>query len=65
MGHTMNLHQSCSTADTEADRQRLDKDPLLHLNDIGFWDRNVTFGQASNLTRTGCDVLGDKGNLIA
>jgi cytosine/adenosine deaminase-related metal-dependent hydrolase len=65
MGHTMNLHQSYSTADTEADRQRLDKDPLLHLNDIGFWDRNVTFGQASNLTRTGCDVLADKGNLIA
>ena len=59
------MRQSYSTADTEADRQRLDKDPLLHLNDIGFWDRNVTFVQASNLTRTGCDVLADRGNLIA
>ena len=59
------MRQSYSTADTEADRQRLDKHPLLHLNDIGFWDRNVTFVQANNLTRTGCVVLADKGNLIA
>ncbi|CAM8646432.1 hypothetical protein MCEREM30_02216 [Paracoccaceae bacterium] len=59
------MRQSYSNADTAADRQRLDKDPLLHLNDIGFWDRNVTFVQASNLTRTGCVVLADKGNLIA
>ncbi len=64
-GVTLNLHQSYSPADTEADRQRFGKDPLLHLNDIGFLDRNVTFGHANHLTDAECDVLVDKGTSIA
>ena len=48
---------SCSTcttrtavADTEADRVRYGKDPLLHLAEIGVLDRNTTLGHANHLT---------------
>jgi len=64
-GVMLNLHQSYSPADTEADRQRFGKDPLLHLNDIGFLDRNVTFGHANHLTDAECEVLVDRGTSIA
>ena len=60
-GVVLNLHQSYSPADTEADRQRFGKDPLLHLADIGFLDRNVTFGHGNHFTDAECDALIDKG----
>ncbi len=57
-GVVLNLHQSYSPADTEADRQRFGgKDPLVHLAEIGFLDRNVTFGHANHLTDAECDAI--------
>ncbi|BCP53500.1 N-ethylammeline chlorohydrolase [Kaistia sp. 32K] len=64
-GVVLNLHQSYSPADTAADRERFGKDPLLHLHDIGFLDRNVTFGHANHLTDAECDALLDRGTSIA
>jgi 5-methylthioadenosine/S-adenosylhomocysteine deaminase len=61
----LNLHQSYSPADTAADRQRFGKDPLLHLAEIGFLDRNITFGHANHLTDAECDVLLERGASIA
>ena len=54
---SLNLHQSYSPADTAADRQRFGTDPLVHLAEIGFLDRNVTFGHANHLTDAECDVV--------
>ncbi|MFI0842542.1 amidohydrolase family protein [Mesorhizobium sp. IMUNJ 23232] len=62
---TLNIHQSYSPADTAADRQRFGKDPLVHLFETGFLDRNVTFGHANHLTDAECDVLLDRGTSIA
>jgi len=64
-GVVLNLHQSYSPADTAADRQRFGKDPLLHLAEIGFLDRNITFGHANHLTDAECDVLLERGASIA
>lgn len=64
-GVTLNLHQSYSPADTEADRRRYGTDPLLHLDRIGFLDRNVTFGHANHLSDAECEALLDKGTSIA
>lgn len=62
---TLNIHQSYSPADTEADRQRFGKDPLVHLHETGFLDRNVTFGHANYLTDAECEALLDRGASIA
>ncbi|RYE10563.1 MAG: hypothetical protein EOP22_04295 [Hyphomicrobiales bacterium] len=62
---TLNIHQSYSPADTEADRQRFGKDPLVHLHETGFLDRNVTFGHANHLTDAECEALIDRGASIA
>ena len=62
---TLNIHQSYSPADTEADRQRFGKDPLVHLFETGFLDRNVTFGHANHLTDAECEVLLERGASIA
>jgi len=65
-GVVLNLHQSYSPADTEADRQRFDgKDPLVHLKDIGFLGRNITFGHANHLTDAECDVILEAGPNLA
>lgn len=64
-GVTLNLHQSYSPADTEADRQRFGADPLIHLDRIGFLDSNVTFGHANHLNDAECDVLLERGTSIA
>lgn len=64
-GVILNLHQSYSPADTEADHKRFGTDPLLHLEKIGFLDRNVTFGHANHLTDAECDALLGKGTSIA
>ena len=62
-GVVLNLHQSYSPADTEADRQRFGgKDPVVHLAETGFLDRNVTFGHANHLTDAECDALLERGH---
>jgi cytosine/adenosine deaminase-related metal-dependent hydrolase len=61
----LNLHQSYSPADTEADRKRFGKDPLVHLAETGFLDRNITFGHGNHLTDAECDAFIDKGASIA
>lgn len=64
-GVVLNLHQSYSPADTEADRNRFGKDPLLHLAEIGFLDRNITFGHGNHFTDAECEVFIDRGASIA
>lgn len=64
-GVTLNIHQSYSPADTEADRNRFGKDPLVHLHETGFLSRNVTFGHANYLTDAECEALLDRGSSIA
>jgi len=62
----LNLHQSYSPADTEADRQRFGgKDPLVHLAETGFLGRNVVFGHANHLTDAECDAILEHGPSIA
>lgn len=65
-GVVLNLHQSYSPADTEADRRRFGgKDPLVHLAEIGFLDRNILFGHANHLTDAECDVILELGPSLA
>jgi cytosine/adenosine deaminase-related metal-dependent hydrolase len=64
-GVVLNLHQSYSPADTAADRTRFGKDPLLHLAEIGFLDRNITFGHGNHFTDAECEAFIDKGASIA
>jgi cytosine/adenosine deaminase-related metal-dependent hydrolase len=65
-GVVLNLHQSYSPADTEADRRRFcGKDPVVHLAEVGFLDRNVTFGHANHLTDAECDAIVERGTSIA
>lgn len=64
-GVVVNMHQSYSPADTEADRQAFGGDPLVHLAEIGFLDRNVTFAHANYLTDAECDVLIERGASLA
>ncbi|MFO0994002.1 MAG: amidohydrolase family protein [Hyphomicrobiales bacterium] len=57
-GVILNLHQSYSPADTEADRSRFGgKDPLVHLGEVGFLSPNITFGHANHLTDAECDMV--------
>lgn len=57
-GVILNLHQSYSPSDTEADRQRFGgKDPLVHLGEVGFLASNVTFGHANHITDAECEVI--------
>lgn len=65
-GVVLNLHQSYSPADTEADRQRFGgKDPLVHLAQVGFLSGNVTFGHANHLTDAECDAVVEHGPNLA
>jgi cytosine/adenosine deaminase-related metal-dependent hydrolase len=65
-GIVLNLHQSYSPADTEADRRRFGgKDPVVHLAEIGFVDRNIVFGHANHLTDAECDVILETGPSLA
>jgi 5-methylthioadenosine/S-adenosylhomocysteine deaminase len=65
-GVVLNLHQSYSPADTEADRQRFGgKDPLVHLAEVGFLAPNVTFGHANHLTDAECDAAVEHGPNLA
>jgi len=62
----LNIHQSYSPADTEADRRRFGgKDPLVHLAEIGFLDRNILFGHANHLTDAECDAILETGPSLA
>lgn len=65
-GVVLNLHQSYSPADTEADRQRFGgKEPLVHLKEIGFLGHNITFGHANHITDAECDVILETGPNLA
>lgn len=56
-GVVLNMHQSYSPADTEADRRHYGTDPLLHLAAIGLLDTNVTLAHANHLTDAECDAV--------
>ncbi|MBX6321011.1 MAG: amidohydrolase family protein, partial [Rhodospirillaceae bacterium] len=64
-GVVLNIHQSYSPADTEADRRRFGKDPLVHLAEVGFLAPNVTFGHANHLTDAECDAVVEHGPNLA
>lgn len=64
-GTVVNIHQSYSPADVEADRARFGRDPLVHLADIGFLDSNVTLGHGNLLTDAECEALLRTGATIA
>ena len=65
-GVILNLHQSYSPADTQADRDRFGgTDPLVHLAEIGFLAPNVTFGHANHLTDAECDRVVEFGPNLA
>ncbi len=64
-GTVVNLHQSYSPADVEADRARFGKDPLVHLAEIGFLQRNVTMAHTNHLTDPECEVLLERGTSLA
>lgn len=65
-GVVLNLHQSYSPADTEADRQRFGgRDPLVHLAKTGFLGSNIVFGHGNHLTDAECDAIMEHGPSIA
>jgi 5-methylthioadenosine/S-adenosylhomocysteine deaminase len=64
-GTVLNIHQSYSPADTDADRRRFGRDPLVFLTEAGFLRRNVTLGHANHLTDPECDALLATGASIA
>ncbi|MBF6604981.1 MAG: amidohydrolase family protein [Chloroflexi bacterium] len=64
-GVVLNMHHAYSPADTEADRVRYGKDPLLHFAEIGILDRNLTLSHANYLTDAECDVLVGSGANLA
>ncbi len=65
-GVVLNLHQSYSPADTEADRQRFGGvDPLVHLARSGFLGPNVVFGHGNHLTDAECEAILEHGPSIA
>ena len=53
----LNFHQSYSPADTERDRRRFGKDPLVRLNELGVLGPNVTLGHANYLTDAEADIV--------
>lgn len=64
-GVVVNMHQSYSPADVEADRARFGRDPLVHLAEIGFLKRNVTMAHTNHLTDAECEVLLQSGASLA
>ncbi len=65
VGVVLNMHHAYSLADTQADRVRYGKDPVLHLAEIGVIDRSTTLGHANHLTDAETDVLVETGASIA
>jgi cytosine/adenosine deaminase-related metal-dependent hydrolase len=59
------MHQSYSPADTEADKLKFGRDPLVHLAEIGVLDSNVTLGHANYLTDAECRALIDSRTNVA
>jgi 5-methylthioadenosine/S-adenosylhomocysteine deaminase len=64
-GVVLNMHHAYSVADTEADRRRYGRDPVLHLVDIGVIDRMTTLGHANHLTDAEAEALIATGASIA
>ena len=53
----LNFHQSYSPEDTERDRRRWGKDPLVRLHELGVLGQNVTLGHANHLTDAEADIV--------
>lgn len=64
-GVVLNMHHAYSPADTAADFVKYGKDPLLHLEEIGVLDRNLTMGHANHLTDAESETLIRNGASIA
>lgn len=64
-GVVLNMHHAYSPADTAADFVKYGKDPLLHLEEIGVLDRNLTMGHANHLTDAESEALIRTGASIA
>jgi cytosine/adenosine deaminase-related metal-dependent hydrolase len=64
-GVVLNMHHAYSIADTEADRVRYGKDPVLYLAETGIIDRTTTLGHANHLTDAETEVLIETGASIA
>lgn len=64
-GTVVNMHHAYSPADTSADRARYGKDPLVHLAEIGFLDRNITMAHANHLTDAEADLIVQHGASLA
>jgi 5-methylthioadenosine/S-adenosylhomocysteine deaminase len=64
-GVVVNTHHAYSPADTSADRARFGRDPIVHLADVGFLDRNVTLAHANHLTDAECDLVVERGASLA
>ncbi|MBX3031033.1 MAG: amidohydrolase family protein [Chloroflexi bacterium] len=64
-GVVLNMHHAYSVADTDADRARYGKDPVLHLAEIGVIDRSTTLGHANHLTDAETEVLLETGASLA
>lgn len=60
-GVVLNMHHAYSIADTEADRRRYGKDPVLRFAEIGVLDRQTTLGHANHLTDAEAEVLVETG----
>ncbi len=64
-GVVLNMHHAYSLADTEADRARYGRDPVLHLAEIGIIDRRTTLGHANHLTDAEAETLIETGASVA
>jgi cytosine/adenosine deaminase-related metal-dependent hydrolase len=64
-GVVLNMHHAYSVADTEADRRRYGKDPVLHFAEIGVLDRWTTLGHANHLTDPEAEALLATGTSLA
>ncbi|CAN5614462.1 amidohydrolase [soil metagenome] len=64
-GVVLSMHHAYSAADTEADRERYGRDPLVHLAEIGVLGRNVTLAHANHVSDAECDRLLEHGTSLA
>jgi cytosine/adenosine deaminase-related metal-dependent hydrolase len=60
----LNFHQSYSPEDTDRDRRRWGKDPLVRLNELGVLGSNTTLGHANYLTDEEADIVAATGTTL-
>jgi cytosine/adenosine deaminase-related metal-dependent hydrolase len=64
-GVVVNMHHAYSPADTSADTLRYGRDPLVHLDAIGFLGRELVLAHANHLTDAECDLVVERGTSLA